>query len=458
MPSQSFLPQVTTKHSRVLKTPTLNHVLLDADRTKTVTKSNAPGPSPPAAQEIICQFFLDIVKQQSPDLILSEFERLFINPVGVVHSEHQKALKEIITSNNQEEFRNTLKRSIYILLNNWIFSRKYKPAQDLIQLLSDSGNRQSTLSVSVKNLRCWLSNFINSGDYEELKLFVSRYDNREKDHWKSRYTSYLLAPQYANSKNLMEQREAARGLAKQLQEQFKFDLAMYTAHSQVGSSKNGKTENPTALGDEALRLIKKVVAKRGPLNYASLANILIKQTQGLTYSAFKQSLLKYLIFSLDNQGLVEVLKTRLAKKLEVLYQTSNEEELSNDMLLKTCNRVIEYLTTEKDGEPSQIFVSLASQGNPLTLSIIILKLILICPPSRTHLEVCMAKLIHNYESYSSEECHWVINFLEISKIILTIYTENVRYNLVNMENANLTTKFINNGDAYRVFSQTKWGK
>jgi len=440
-----------------MRTPTLSHVLLDAQQTKTVIKSNPPVQTTPDYQEIICQVFLDIVKQQSPDLVLSEFERLFINPVGWLHSEPQKALKEILSSNNQLDFRNTLKRCIYILLNNWIFSRKYKPAQDLLELISNSANRQSTLSVSVKNLRGWLNNFINSEDYEELKLFVSRYDNREKDHWKSRYTSYLLAPQYTNSKNLMEQREAARGLAKQLQEQFKFDLAMYTSHSHSASCKNRKTENPTALGDEALRLIKKVVGKRSAFNYASLANIFIKQTQRLTYSTFKQSLLKYLIFSVDNQGLVEALKTRLTKKLEFLYQTSNEEELSNALLLKTCNRVIEYLTTEKDGEPSPLFVSLASQGNPLTLSILLLNIILICPPSRTHLEVCMAKLIQNYESYSQEECHWVINFLEISKIILTIYTENVRYNLVNMENVNLTTQSINDGDSYRVFSQTKWG-
>ncbi len=440
-----------------MRTPTLSHVLLDAQQTKTVIKSNPPVQTTPDYQEIICLFFLDIVKQQSPDLVLSEFERLFINPVWWLHSEPQKALKKILSSNNQLDFRNTLKRCIYILLNNWIFSRKYKPAQDLLELISNSANRQSTLSVSVKNLRGWLNNFINSEDYEELKLFVSRYDNREKDHWKSRYTSYLLAPQYTNSKNLMEQREAARGLAKQLQEQFKFDLAMYTSHSHSASCKNRKTENPTALGDEALRLIKKVVGKRSAFNYASLANIFIKQTQRLTYSTFKQSLLKYLIFSVDNQGLVEALKTRLTKKLEFLYQTSNEEELSNALLLKTCNRVIEYLTTEKDGEPSPLFVSLASQGNPLTLSILLLNIILICPPSRTHLEVCMAKLIQNYESYSQEECHWVINFLEISKIILTIYTENVRYNLVNMENVNLTTQSINDGDSYRVFSQTKWG-
>lgn len=452
MPSQSFIPPVTTNHSTVPRTSTYSRVPLDTRQTQ------PSEPNRPLPQEIICQFFLEIVKKWSPELVLSEFERLFINPTNLTGSEIQQALKEIILSKQELEYKNTLKRSIYILLNNWIFGRKYKPAHELIELLSNSSTSHKIVFPIVKTVKAWLSNFINSEDYQELKLFVSKYDNREKDHWKNRYTSYLLAPQYANSKNLPEQRQAAQGLAKQLQEQFKFDLAMYTAHSESAAFNYKRTQNPTALGDEALRLIKKVVAKRGPFSYANLANIFVQQTQELCYKEFKQSLLKYLGFYLDNQGLVETLKTQLGKKFEVLYPSSNKEVLNNSLLLKTCNRVIEYLTTERDGEPGAMFVSLASQGNPLTLAILILKILLISPSTRTHLEVCMAKLIQHYESYCQEECQWVINFLEISKIILTIYMENVRYNLVNMENVKTGDRPVVDGDSYRIFSQIEWGK
>ncbi|MBD1901699.1 hypothetical protein NDI44_02355 [Trichocoleus sp. DQ-A3] len=445
--------QATSKHSRVLKTSTLKDVLLDTHQTEPLINSNKLVPKIPDPQEIICQFFLDIVKQWAPDLVLYEFKTLFINPVKAIGSAHLQALKTIVDSKNEEEFKNTLKRSCYILLNNWILARHYQALKDLIQLISNSANCDSISSPSVKCLKAWLADFVNSQDYEELKLFVSRYENREQDHWKSRYTSYLLAPQYVNKKNSEEQRQAAKGLSKQLKDQFKFDLAMYTAHSESRGFNNKKNQNPTALGDQALRLVKKVIARRGMFSYENIANIFLKQTKELKYKHFKQGLLKYLFYSTESQGQVETLKTNLWKILEFIYKEADEEEINSLLLIKTCKRVIECLTIKNNGEPSSLFVSLASEGKSVTLAILLLKIILICPPTRTHLEVCLAKLIQYYEEYSQEECSWVINFLEVIRITLTIYTENVQFDLVNMEEDSLSPSGSIDGKGYRVFSR-----
>lgn len=450
--SQNFLPQIAIYKSSVIRAPILNNVSEDFQQTEPMENSNNPEYNLAEDLETICRFFLEIVKQYSPEFVLSEFKNLFINPVAF-QSEPQKAFYHIIVSQNEEEFKNTLKRTIYILLNNWIYSRKYQAPQDLIELLSHSPNNCCLSAPNLKHLKDWLVNFISSQDYEEVKLFVAKHDHRQKDHWKSRYTSYLLAPQYANSNNSIEQRKAAKALSKQLQDQFKFELAMYTAHSDGSALINQRSQNPTALGDEAIRLIKQLVAKRGFFSYANLANIFLQQTQQLKYKDFKQSLIKYLFFSVTNQGLVENLKTKLDEKLSVLYEDFNEQRLNKALLLKTCNRVVEYLTMKKYGEPSSLFVVLASQGNPLTLSIILLKILLICPSSRTHLEVSLASLIEYYENFSQEECHWVIKFLEVTRIILAIYTENVQYNLVNMDESHQTPQTDCNDNNYRVFSQ-----
>lgn len=445
--------QATSKHSRVLKTSTLKDVLLDTHQTEPLINSNNLVQKIPEPQEIICQFFLDIVKQWAPDLVLYEFKTLFINPVKAIGSAHLQALKTIVDSKNEEEFKNTLKRSCYILLNNWILARHYQALKDLIQLISNSTNCDNISSPTVKCLKAWLVDFVNSQDYEELKLFVSKYENREQDHWKSRYTSYLLAPQYVNKKNPEEQRQAAKGLSKQLKDQFKFDLAMYTAHSESRGFNNNKNQNPTALGDQALRLVKKVIARRGMFSYENIANIFLKQTKELKYKYFKQGLLKYLFYSTESQGQVENLKTNLWKVLEFIYKEADEEEINSLLLIKTCKRVIECLTIKNNGEPSSLFVSLASEGKSVTLAILLLKIILICPPTRTHLEVCLAKLIQYYEEYSQEECSWVINFLEVIRITLTIYTENVQFDLVNMEEDSLSPSTSIDGNGYRVFSR-----
>jgi hypothetical protein len=109
--------------------------------------------------------------------------------------------------------------------------------------------------------------------------------------------------------------------------------------------------------------------------------------------------------------------------------------------------VIEYLTTTNNKTPSSLFILLATHDNALTLAIVLLQIVLLCPSSYTHLECCIAKLIQHYESLPESDCKWLINFLEVLKVILTIYTNNVQFSLVNMSDGK--------SDNYRIFSQIK---
>jgi hypothetical protein len=124
-------------------------------------------------------------------------------------------------------------------------------------------------------------------------------------------------------------------------------------------------------------------------------------------------------------------------------------------MLRTCNRVIEYLTTENHQEPSPLFGLLMSQGNPLTLVIVLLKVILISKNSRTHLETCIAELIQYYMHYPEEDCKWVISFFEIFNITFAIYGENVQYNLIKMQEHRKEYQSDKPVEVYRVFSQLK---
>jgi len=245
-------------------------------------------------------------------------------------------------------------------------------------------------------------------------------------------------------------------LSKQLKDRFKFDLAMYIARSQSNAPSKRVPKNPTALGEEVLRLIKAIVARRGPFSYANLANIFVNQTQNLPYKLFKQSIQQYLIFSVENQEFVETLRSKLSEKLDTLYESHHDEPVTNALMLRTCNRVIEYLTTENQSEPSQLFVLLLSQGNPITLVVALLKIILICKHSRTHLEARIAELINYYQNYPEDECAWVVNFLEVFNVTFAIHAENVQYNLIKMQvDESKPVPNIFDPDKYRIFSQLK---
>jgi hypothetical protein len=362
-----------------------------------------------------------------------------------VNSIPRQALEYIASLDQEKTFINTFKRSIYILVNNWTATRQDEYIQELVRLLSVSLGAHPASSITLKRLKLWRGSFVHSQHYKELKIFISKFDNQ--DHWSDRYSSYLLVEQSVDARKPRQQREAARTRCEQLKEQFKFELAMYTARSPLAAAQQNTSPNPTILGDEVVHLIQKILQKRGTFCYTSLAKIFLNQTQDLCYSDFKHSLLNYLLFFLDNQGLANTIKSQLSKQLECLYESYEEKTWDNHLLLRTCNRVIEYLTTTNNKTPSSLFILLATHDNALTLAIVLLQIVLLCPSSYTHLECCIAKLIQHYESLPESDCKWLINFLEVLKVILTIYTNNVQFSLVNMSDGK--------SDNYRIFSQIK---
>jgi hypothetical protein len=421
--------------------------------------------------EQLYQALLEMVKSQPSDSVLTEFKRIFFAATDLAstdsaaihhHNASFAALKPMLLANREQAFRHTLKRSCYILVNNWEIARNYPAIQKLVQLFSDPVLSKPSVLPLVRRLRSWLQSFVQSQDFQELKLFAARYYDRTTAHWTDRYASYLLVQQYVNLNNPFEQRQAARTLYKKMKNQFKFDLALYTAHADTGSSViklNAAVSNPTHLGNEVVHLIKRIVLKRGFFNYPHLARIFLSQTQHLTYQAYKCSLIDYLIFSIDGNEIADTLRAYLAEKFRSLYATHHDSIVDSSLRLRTANRLIDYLTTEDRREPSPLFVLFLSRNASLTLVMILLKIILSSRYSRTHLEVRIADLIKYYETYSEDECQWVIHFLEVFNIAMTIHTENVEYSLVNMakacpDSASGSTKEQNLAD-YRIFSQSK---
>ncbi|MCU0550010.1 MAG: hypothetical protein MUC48_11735 [Leptolyngbya sp. Prado105] len=426
---------------------------LDLVALKPQKPRTEPDSSIHQAQETLYRFLLEIVRQWPPEEVLLEFKRLFFYQVDAATSGASQSVHQLIVTDQEVEFRNALKRACYILVNNWDAARQYKSIQELVRSFQDVVIETKSISPSMNRLKLWVDNFRNSKDYADLKLFTTRYEEQQKEKWISRYTSYLLVPQYVDTKNPIEQREAARALSRQLKDRFKFDLAMYIAKSQSATSAEKMPKNPTALGDNVLMLIKAIVARRGQYSYANLANIFINQIQTLNYKQFKHSLQKYLIFSVDyHSQFAAEFEAKLVEKLAPLYPDYNENALTDALVLRTCNRIIEYLTTENRKDPSHLFVLLLSQGNPMTLVIVLLKLVLICNASRSHHEAQIATLIRYYEQLPEQECSWIVNFLEIFNVTFAIHAENVQYNLVKMQEIPSTQTTL---DHYRVFSQMK---
>ncbi|MEH2075002.1 MAG: hypothetical protein V7K57_11510 [Nostoc sp.] len=431
-----------------------NSLSISQENIHSVT-SNSSQTNVQIAQEEVYSFFIEIVKNLSPDDVLREFKGLFIEGLDLEDSDYIPGIYSVFLDDNEQELCNTLKRCCYIIVNNWKSNRKDKYIQELVNLFVNENLKiKENNAPIVKTCKTWLETFVNSKDYQELKLFAAKYDESSKGHWANRYSSYLLIDQSVNKNNPIEQQEAARKLSKQIKEKFKFELAMYIARSQSVVSSATRYKNPSVLGDHALRLIKAIVLKRGVFSHENIAHIFIKQTQNQTLEEFKINLEKYLFLSVGKQESVENWKQHFIKTLSSWKKDYNREIVTKELFLRTCNRVIDCLTIENGKEPSALFISLITQGHALTLVIILLKIILICKNSRKHLETRIAHLIRFYENYPEDECKGVINFMEIFNITFAIYAENVEYNLIKMEEEQSSNPQFNL-DGYRVFSQMK---
>lgn len=395
-------------------------------KVATVEQQEQRQPTVQEAQENIFRILLNLVKQGSPETALQEFKHIFIQHVDAGSSDSIAAMYEIIFANDEELFHYTIKRACYILINNWSAGKNQQYTQKLIELFAESVLSRQSFSPTINRLRTWTNNFVNSKEFQELKLFVSS-KSREQYRLSNRYKSHLLIAQSADISNPIEQREAALNRAKQLQYRFKFDLAMYMAH--LGDNINHASKNPTKLGNETLRVIKIIVAKQDPACYTNLAKNFINQTQGQTYKEFKQSIQRYLITSGESQQLLEILRRNLAITLASLQVSSDEQLINQRLILKTCKQLISCLTVESQNQPTPSLRLLITQSHPLTLVIILLKVVLVCRDARTHLEACVAELIRYYEDSAQPECKWIINFLEILNIMFAIYADNLSLQL-----------------------------
>ncbi|MEM9945566.1 MAG: hypothetical protein AAF810_05830 [Cyanobacteria bacterium P01_D01_bin.36] len=383
------------------------------------------------AQQQIYDDLLEAVRHSPPVEALADFETIFFGNSGSQDADVSPFVYRILFADDEQEFRNTLKRACYILVNNWDLGREGNMVHALLSLFTQPSLKKTTFSPSLKRLRQWLLQFAQSKDFEELQLFANqRVSLNQSGSWSNRYVTYQLISQYVDESNSLEQREAARSLSRRLKNKFKHDLAMYTAFSQGSSRLGHKYMNPTVLGDEVLRLIKAILVRRGQYSYRNVARIFQQQMFESPYANYKESLLEYLCFSISQPQFVTAVETHIGEKLPQLYPDKDEAQVDPSLSLLTCNRLIDILTTEDEQNPSKLFVRLMAQGNPLNVVVVLLKIVLISPNSQLYLEARLADLIGYYKNFMEAECQGIVQFLEICGVTFAIYSDNVEYNLV----------------------------
>ena len=193
MPSQDVSSKSETKESKILPALT-NNILPEQKAPQATAQSKNLELTVSAAQEIIYKFFIHHINNSASEVVLQQFKKIFIELIAPVNPKLIQAIHIIVEFDSQLEFNNLFKRCCYILLNNWITHRKYQFARDLIQIISHRILNEPHPDNCLKILRVWLTNFVSTKDYEDLKLSVLKYSEYQVEvHWTSRYQPYLLS-------------------------------------------------------------------------------------------------------------------------------------------------------------------------------------------------------------------------------------------------------------------------
>lgn len=385
------------------------------------------------SQEVIYAYFLRLVKFCTPEEATQKFHRTLIQHVVTEDNDVFRAVEELLFTNHIEEFKFTLTRCCYILINNWLASNNADAIAGLVQVFDDPLIHRPTLSLGLNRLRAYLRDFLTSSQYQNLKLYAARYTDIQQKHWTHRYTPYLLASQYTDPRNSLEERRIAKELADAWKARFRQELTHFSARA--GSPRAQDSYNPTALGPEALDLIKQVIAPHSLFGYRNLASLFLKQTRGFNLRAYKLSLHPYLVsahpLNQMTQPVPTGLSAQLLRYLEQLYPDYGERPVDAALQLRTGKQLLEALTADRKGEPSLLFLQFVSEGASLALIFILLKLLLICPQARAHLEAHIAYLVNHYRHLQERDCRWLIHFLEAFQIASVIHTDDkIQFNLV----------------------------
>lgn len=378
------------------------------------------------SQTAICDFFAEIASSESPQQAIDDFKDLFILKSNQVGKQIEQSLYDLIVLNRREDFFMLLDRCCCILIKQWLVQKQEKYIVVLLNVFKNEKQSYKNIHPTRRKLKQWILGFSESQYFQSLQLFVKcdRHESEAKMEWKNRYTAYLLMAQSFNPDYPREHRDAAKLLAAKFNKKFKFKLALCLAHSNLPNSSQRVNHNPTRLNLRTLGLIQQILVKRKNMNYRGVANIFLKQTEGILYKDFKQSLLKYLLFSLKQSKTSAWLHASISNYLESLYPQYNDRVVDGNLRLRICKRLIAFLLKPDWETSSHPFTLLAKCGNYLTLATLLLKIILICPSSYKHLILCTVALIEEYETQPEAECQWIIGFLETLRVVLTIAHDN----------------------------------
>lgn len=381
-------------------------------------------------EQVIYDHLLLLSQTESPEQIIARFRQLFMDSSAYPDPAVQAAVDRIITSGFADsEFKYILNRCCYIVLNRWMMHPRW---QRMIPELVDIFDQPTANCLGLRSrqrLHDLLRQFVQTDQFLTLQRWaeVMRQDttpDRQQPlgEYIRRYP-YLYEHCLLAEENNDDQRIAVSHLQETAQRKFEVDLSQYMTHRIVRSHPNRSPElgdqikNPTLLSDEELRdALRQFTAKvDGQHTQRDLAHQFLRTSQySASFGSFKDDLYEYLVDTIPSSYGKRQFNQRLYDQLQDILPYHDSRRLSDPLMLRTCNKLLNFLVVESSQRPNHyLFLDLVSNLGTTAVINLLLKIVLLCRQAKCHLERRFSILFNHYESYTQENgIGWLVSALE----------------------------------------------
>lgn len=395
-------------------------------------------------EQVLYDYWLARARADSPEELIGDFRRLFIEGKGYPEPRIYVALERLVKAKDAEiRFYNFFNRCCHILINRWQLQPTYQLAiPELIALLDNLPPARAGQYGTANSLRHLVKNFTLSDHYVKLqrlsRVISAKYSDKASapvGTLINRYP-YLYDHCLLGDESSQEHQQTVRQIKSKTERRFEVNLSRYVTYkvrmAQVIRSPEMMREasriiqpvqNPTLLNDKELnRALKQYVGsvERG-CTYRSLSqNFLANTVYTPTYKDFKNDLYEYLIASVDygrgqfNQKLYDILKNTLPQ--------CDHQKPSEFLMLRTSSQLLNHLVVESGQKPDHyLFLDMIGNMGVTRTMGLLLKVVLMCRKVKPYLEKRFSILFNHYEGFSSDGVPWLVKSLENLQVAFSIH-------------------------------------
>ena len=397
-------------------------------------------------QQKLCEHFTEIVKEESPKELLSQFQSFWVDG-----KDYPNKQVEILRDNllpykvEQEAFNICLYKSCQSLIEGWQTNPESEMLiPKLVHLVTRPTDSNANIWQSRTALRLSqrLEAFRKSDEAESLENFLALLqptpiasDRLETQPLKSFLYRYpYLYPYSLMSENSGQLSHSLRRLKSKNTHEFDTNLSQYVINqvrrhraNQLITKNNQRISytNPTFLSDKELnRALQEYLGKvNDRLTNNELAQTFTNyQVKLQYYGDYKKVLYQYLTRKLTSNYCQRQLNPLLEKHLASILPQKSDRPITDFLTLRTCTELLHLLVVESKPPHKHVtFLNLISNFGAIRTTSLLMRILLICPQVRSQLERQFWVLFKHYADSPCTQVKGLIKIWENYNVALACY-------------------------------------